>query len=271
MAEDAQNNDLSTQTPQQEGLPERLRVHSLARVLGTTSRRVLDALAEFDGRRRSAHSTVDKVDAERVRDALALSSTELAAAESAEPAPAEVAAEAPQAEAPHAEAQPAPDAQSESDADAVLVGDEPESRLILDQRDRRVRGVNFCTNHWSSTRRAVPSIQPWRRASSSAPSWFTDVMPVSFLAILSQRPGVSACSANQAANSAWPANPSSGNSLGMQCDPLAGRAHERQPVGRDLVRRRALQHADHRRLAPHDVRLARHLRHPARLELDRVA
>ncbi|EJZ08898.1 ribonuclease, partial [Mycolicibacterium fortuitum subsp. fortuitum DSM 46621 = ATCC 6841 = JCM 6387] len=75
MAEDAQNDDLSTQTPQ-EGLPERLRVHSLARVLGTTSRRVLDALAEFDGRQRSAHSTIDKADAERVRDALALGSAE---------------------------------------------------------------------------------------------------------------------------------------------------------------------------------------------------
>ncbi|CKI18755.1 translation initiation factor IF-2 N-terminal domain-containing protein [Mycolicibacterium smegmatis] len=70
MAEDAHTEDLSTQTPQQEGLPERLRVHSLARVLGTTSRRVLDALAEFDGRQRSAHSTVDKADAERVRAAL---------------------------------------------------------------------------------------------------------------------------------------------------------------------------------------------------------
>ncbi len=70
MAEDAQTQDLSTQTSQPEGLPERLRVHSLARVLGTTSRRVLDVLAEFDGRQRSAHSTVAKADAERVREAL---------------------------------------------------------------------------------------------------------------------------------------------------------------------------------------------------------
>ena len=35
-------------------LPDRLRVHSLARVLGTTSRRVLEALSELDGRSRSA-------------------------------------------------------------------------------------------------------------------------------------------------------------------------------------------------------------------------
>ncbi|HYY00928.1 MAG TPA: Rne/Rng family ribonuclease [Mycobacterium sp.] len=65
----------SSQVPedssQHEELPERLRVHSLARVLGTTSRQVLDALTELDGRIRSAHSTVERVDAVRVRDLLA--------------------------------------------------------------------------------------------------------------------------------------------------------------------------------------------------------
>lgn len=60
----------AAETPR-ERLPERLRVHSLARVLGTTSRRVLDALAELDGRARSAHSTVDKTEAEKVREVLA--------------------------------------------------------------------------------------------------------------------------------------------------------------------------------------------------------
>ncbi|MGB3896634.1 MAG: ribonuclease E/G, partial [Mycolicibacter sinensis] len=53
-----------------EDLPDRLRVHSLARVLGTTSKRVLDALIELDGRARSAHSSVDRVEAVRVRDLL---------------------------------------------------------------------------------------------------------------------------------------------------------------------------------------------------------
>jgi ribonuclease E len=56
---------------QHEELPDRLRVHSLARALGTTSRQVLDALTELDGRTRSAHSTVERVDAVRVRDLLA--------------------------------------------------------------------------------------------------------------------------------------------------------------------------------------------------------
>ena len=52
-------------------LPERLRVHSLARVLGTTSKRVLDALNGMDGRSRSAQSSVDQADAMRVRELLA--------------------------------------------------------------------------------------------------------------------------------------------------------------------------------------------------------
>ncbi|MGV0745683.1 Rne/Rng family ribonuclease [Mycolicibacterium sp. XJ870] len=149
MAEDAHTQDLSTQTPQ-DGLPERLRVHSLARVLGTTSRRVLDALAEFDGRQRSAHSTVDKVDAERVRDALAVEPVEpvepvaepvqvasvtVSMTESApvppvdEPAdkgdqPAEVEAQA--------QAEPESESAAAVSREAALVGDEPESRLILE-------------------------------------------------------------------------------------------------------------------------------------------
>ncbi|MFV8050766.1 Rne/Rng family ribonuclease [Mycobacterium sp. 48b] len=138
MAEDAQNDDLSTQTPQQEGLPERLRVHSLARVLGTTSRRVLDALAEFDGRQRSAHSTIDKVDAERVRDALASDPTEPAATDQAAPVQVEAVAVAvtesvaAPVETAEAQAEPVADEQLAAEADAVLVGDEPESRLILE-------------------------------------------------------------------------------------------------------------------------------------------
>jgi ribonuclease E len=63
--------ELPEDSSQHEELPERLRVHSLARVLGTTSRQVLDALIELDGRIRSAHSSVERVDALRVRDLLA--------------------------------------------------------------------------------------------------------------------------------------------------------------------------------------------------------
>ncbi len=54
--------------------PERLRVHTLARALGTTSKRVLDALVHIDGRARSAQSSVDAAEADRVRELLAADS-----------------------------------------------------------------------------------------------------------------------------------------------------------------------------------------------------
>ncbi|MCX2931056.1 Rne/Rng family ribonuclease [Mycobacterium sp. CVI_P3] len=95
-------------------LPDRLRVHSLARVLGTTSRRVLDALSELDGRTRSPHSSVDRTDAVRVRDVLATSPED-------------------GADEPAAEESTAPEvAQVPEVAQAPEEPDEPESRLILE-------------------------------------------------------------------------------------------------------------------------------------------
>ena len=100
MADDAPTQDLSEETQPSEDQPEKLRVHSLARVLGTTSKRVLDALTELDGRPRSPQSTVEEDEAERVREALANSPDEDEAA----------------------------DEPSAADVD----DDEPESRLILE-------------------------------------------------------------------------------------------------------------------------------------------
>jgi ribonuclease E len=94
--------EVPEESSQPEDLPDRLRVHSLARALGTTSRQVLDALAELDGRIRSAHSSVERVDAVRVRDLLAS-------------APAAVTAPVATAE-----------------ADATNEAEEPESRLLLE-------------------------------------------------------------------------------------------------------------------------------------------
>ncbi len=79
MTDGGHSSELPEDSAQHEDLPERLRVHSLARALGTTSKRVLDALAELDGRVRSAHSTVERVDAVRVRDLLASAPATLAA------------------------------------------------------------------------------------------------------------------------------------------------------------------------------------------------
>ena len=53
-----------------EDLPDRIRVHQLARSLGNTNKEVLDALAELDGRVRTVHSGVDRDDAMRVREIL---------------------------------------------------------------------------------------------------------------------------------------------------------------------------------------------------------
>jgi ribonuclease E len=73
VADDELNQDLpegQQADDTREDLPEKLRVHSLARVLGTTSKRVLEILAELDGRTGSPQSSVDQADAVRVRDAL---------------------------------------------------------------------------------------------------------------------------------------------------------------------------------------------------------
>ncbi|MGH3724077.1 MAG: translation initiation factor IF-2 N-terminal domain-containing protein [Mycobacterium sp.] len=76
------------QAPAEHGeLPEKLRVHSLARVLGTSTRRVLDALSKLDGRARSPHSNVDKQDAAKVREALADEAEQVPVQPAAEPAP----------------------------------------------------------------------------------------------------------------------------------------------------------------------------------------
>lgn len=102
-----------------EELPERLRVHSLARVLGTTSRRVLDALSQLDGRTRSPHSSVDRTDAVRVRDVLAAS-------------PEDTPEEPVEAAAVLAEDTAAPGLDAPALLETPDVAEEPESRLILE-------------------------------------------------------------------------------------------------------------------------------------------
>ncbi|MGV0848763.1 Rne/Rng family ribonuclease [Mycolicibacterium phlei] len=145
MAEDAPTEDLSQDTrPAEDVQPERLRVHSLARVLGTTSKRVLDALAKLDDRPRSAHSTVGDDEAQRVREVLAetaeteTSEVETAEADTPTQAPVESVApvEAPAEEAvaeetPVAEEPPAGEPAAE-ESSAEEPDDEPESRLILE-------------------------------------------------------------------------------------------------------------------------------------------
>ena len=101
MIDGGPSSELPEDSSQHEDLPDRLRVHSLARALGTTSKRVLEALTELDGRIRSAHSTVDRVDAVRVRDLLGGAPVTAATAVVA------------------------------TEAEAAAAVDEPESRLML--------------------------------------------------------------------------------------------------------------------------------------------
>ncbi|WP_227980516.1 translation initiation factor IF-2 N-terminal domain-containing protein [Nocardia spumae] len=80
-------------------LPERIRVHALAKLLGTTSKRILAHLTELGAEARSAQSSLDRTVAESVRDALVPQepSTEPAAVEppASAAAPAEQAPTAP--------------------------------------------------------------------------------------------------------------------------------------------------------------------------------
>jgi len=48
----------SEESPQHEDLPDRIRVHQLARALGNTNKEVLDTLFELDGKPRNVHSGV---------------------------------------------------------------------------------------------------------------------------------------------------------------------------------------------------------------------
>ena len=118
-------------------LPERLRIFSLARILGTTSKKITETLASVDGRPRNPASTVTRAEAERVRDLLGLSgdATETAAPAAEVPvvandeAPAEVAVEA--VDVAEAAVEIAREAEAEA-ADVESDAGEPESRLLLE-------------------------------------------------------------------------------------------------------------------------------------------
>ncbi|MET8876875.1 translation initiation factor IF-2 N-terminal domain-containing protein, partial [Nocardia sp. NPDC004604] len=66
----ADQEPLETTSQDAEQLPERIRVHALAKRLGVTSKRILAKLAELGADARSAQSNVDRAVAESVREAL---------------------------------------------------------------------------------------------------------------------------------------------------------------------------------------------------------
>ncbi|MGW4631545.1 translation initiation factor IF-2 N-terminal domain-containing protein [Nocardia sp. NPDC004415] len=98
----AEQEPLDTTQQDADQLPERIRVHALAKRLGVTSKRILAKLAELGTEARSVQSNVDRAVAETVRDAIA------ADAETGEsPASPAPAATAPAAEQPAAVPAPA--------------------------------------------------------------------------------------------------------------------------------------------------------------------
>lgn len=67
----ADTEPLDTTQQDADQLPERIRVHALAKRLGVTSKRILAKLAELGAEARSVQSNVDRAVAETVRDAIA--------------------------------------------------------------------------------------------------------------------------------------------------------------------------------------------------------
>ncbi len=169
MVDGAPTSESSNEPTRHEELPDRLRVHQLARSLGNTTKEVLDALFRLDGQARNVQSGVDREDALKVRDMLFAKAptvfpafTSAAVAESAGPesAPAESAPDLPhymplfvspqpRQAAPHTEDNDDNDddsaddgaeveADSESDDDDDEQGDRPANRRR--RRGRRGRG-----------------------------------------------------------------------------------------------------------------------------------
>ncbi|GAA1648020.1 translation initiation factor IF-2 N-terminal domain-containing protein [Nocardia ninae] len=80
----AEKEPLETTPQDAEQLPERIRVHALAKLLGVTSKRILAKLTELGSDARSAQSNVDRAIAESVRDALGPPEGDAPAAQAAE-------------------------------------------------------------------------------------------------------------------------------------------------------------------------------------------
>ena len=97
-----------------EEFPQKLRVHALARLLGLTSKEVLAHLGELGFVARSAHSSIDRSAAERVRDRVA-ESAGAGSADAAVTAP-ESAADAPRTEQPAPAEKPAAVEQTEPES-----------------------------------------------------------------------------------------------------------------------------------------------------------
>ena len=131
MVDGAPTSDQSKEPTRHEELPDRLRVHQLARALGSTNKQVLEALSTLDGQVRNVHSGVDRENALRVRDLLfALPDAQSGSApESAQENASESSSQSAAAIPAAATSEPAGSERQESPDSAP---EEPESRLMLE-------------------------------------------------------------------------------------------------------------------------------------------
>ncbi|TWS18717.1 Rne/Rng family ribonuclease [Tsukamurella asaccharolytica] len=114
--------------------PQKLRVHALARLLGLTSREVLAHLSELGFVARSAHSSIDRSAAERVRDRLAEASAGSTDAEApVSERAAAAAAEAPSAEQPTPAEEPAAVEQPAPESAPSLFSAVPVAEPVVEQ------------------------------------------------------------------------------------------------------------------------------------------
>ncbi|WP_280218937.1 translation initiation factor IF-2 N-terminal domain-containing protein, partial [Nocardia neocaledoniensis] len=96
----ADTEPLDTTQQDADQLPERIRVHALAKRLGVTSKRILAKLAELGAEARSVQSNVDRAVAETVRDAIAAADAETGESPASTPVTAAPPSPAPVAEQP---------------------------------------------------------------------------------------------------------------------------------------------------------------------------
>ncbi|MCM6777624.1 translation initiation factor IF-2 N-terminal domain-containing protein [Nocardia sp. CDC159] len=108
-------------------MPERIRVHALAKLLGTTSKRILAHLTELGAEARSPQSSLDRTVAESVRDALV--PPEEDRAETTQTTETDTAAAAPVVEAETTEAAEQPRTAPAAPEQAAATGEQPPQRV----------------------------------------------------------------------------------------------------------------------------------------------
>jgi len=163
----ADQEPLDTTSQDADQLPERIRVHALAKRLGVTSKRILAKLSELGAEARSVQSNVDRAVAESVRDALVAADSEAeATAPSAQGAAAGEAGTSAAAAAPPAQAPPEPAAPERPGL--LFSAPEPAQRTDTPTTEHRSGGAQLFT-HAQAPQPAAESVLFQSPAEVAAP------------------------------------------------------------------------------------------------------